>query len=1011
MTLSRFVGRLVNCGLISGSMAIMPLQVPEVHAAQPLIISEVAWAGSSISAADEWIEICNLSQDNMPLTGLSLVVADKSPIFFPEDAVVPAQGTYLIANYTADNENSALDVEPQIATATLSLSNTSLKIALLDPNQIEIDLAGDGGAPDAGYSSTTKASMIRDGDSFITSFSSVGFDEGVLDLGTPGLCDAFLPKNYPAEEVEEGTLPPQNYELLRLNKFMPDPNEESEWVEIVSLDPETPVMLQGLELHDALNTIYTYTSGTLDVANPVVRVYLSASKLNNGGDTLSLYDPSGNLLDEFTYEESVKDSPWMRDPDGTGDWMYIPAPTSTESVIEEEVEPEPEEVPQDEEESESLPPQSYELLRLNKFMADPDGGAEWVEIVTLNPETPVMLEGLELHDSLNKIYAYTSGTLDVVNPFVRIYLSGSKLNNGGDTVSLFDPSGNLLDEFTYEESDKNSLWMRDPDGTGDWMFIPAPTSTEPIVDEEVDEESQPESEETPDPGTSYAGSQTPDESEVASPVSSSESGSVSASESETSDAGSQTPDEQESAPQFDLVRINEFMPDPDGEAEWVEVTSLDLNTPVALQGMELYDALNKIFTFDTEVLDSTNPFVRVYLSSSKLNNGGDTLSLYDPSGNLLNQVVYESSEKAMSWARNPDATGEWTISEPTPGQTNQPSQMSTETGDANEPEIDISTQTQADPAQTSGLTSLSVYGPVVTEQSNNTPEVTTTPKITTVIPEVAKKPVVEKTPSTAKKTSTTKTTTTKTASTEDETKPITFTMAHDEENAGIRVSLKGVIGSQPGLMSGHRFILLSPDGRGLLVRVPTTQKLPEAGKMIEVTGKIMFDDLGVPSIKFNKGDGWIVLNEVPKNIPARAVDMSAPSTEDAWSMVSIEGTVVSVKGSTVTLDTKDGEVEVYFNKVVDYRATRLTEGDTVRISGLLDVSGSLPKIMPRSQEEVTILSHVKPAPEEKAPATLPGWTPFGAAGLAIAGTESVKQLRQRRRRRSLEKMLETDISG
>lgn len=236
-------------------------------------------------------------------------------------------------------------------------------------------------------------------------------------------------------------------------------------------------------------------------------------------------------------------------------------------------------------------------------------------------------------------------------------------------------------------------------------------------------------------------------------------------------------------------------------------------------------------------------------------------------------------------------------------------------------------------------------------------------------------------------------------------------MTHVEDNAGIRVSLTGVIGSQPGLMTGHRFVLLSPEGRGLLIKVPTALKLPDAGQTIEVTGKLSFDDLGAPSLSFSKTDGWQKTENQNSTVALRNVNLADPSIEDAWSLVSAQGTVVSVRTSTFTLALDSGEIDVAIRKVVDYRISRISVGDVMQITGLLDMSQDVPRIIPRSADEIVLIKHAEIVQPAAAKPTLPGWTPFGAAGLAVAGTEGVKRFRLFRRRRNLEKILETDING
>jgi hypothetical protein len=59
--------------------------------------------------------------------------------------------------------------------------------------------------------------------------------------------------------------------------------------------------------------------------------------------------------------------------------------------------------------------------------------------------------------------------------YVRIELTSSKLNNGGDTVVLYDPEGHLLDAVTYDSTAKGEVWVRFPSPDGSWRTSKTPT--------------------------------------------------------------------------------------------------------------------------------------------------------------------------------------------------------------------------------------------------------------------------------------------------------------------------------------------------------------------------------------------------------------------------------------------------------------------------------------------------------------------------------------------------------
>ncbi len=130
---------------------------PTAYATQtpPVFFSEIAWAGSSLSAADEWIELTNQTSQPIDLSGWSLIGATSSPYVFPAESLIPSNGTFLLSNYAHTNSNSTLHTAPQIVTTLVSLPNDKLNLTLLSPQGSVVDSAGNGGAPFAGISGGT----------------------------------------------------------------------------------------------------------------------------------------------------------------------------------------------------------------------------------------------------------------------------------------------------------------------------------------------------------------------------------------------------------------------------------------------------------------------------------------------------------------------------------------------------------------------------------------------------------------------------------------------------------------------------------------------------------------------------------------------------------------------------------------------------------------------------------------------------------------------------------------
>ncbi|MBT4916990.1 hypothetical protein HN709_02425 [Candidatus Peregrinibacteria bacterium] len=153
-----------------------------------VVINEVAWAGTSDSSGDEWIELYNPGGAPIDLTGWTLE-DDGASNYVIENGEIPARGYFLIE----DSEESTSVLSD--ALIGLSLANSGDSLVLKDDAGFVIDsVNASGGAWYAG-DSTSKSSMERidpiGGDvaeNFMTAESGNGATgrTGIAALGTPG---------------------------------------------------------------------------------------------------------------------------------------------------------------------------------------------------------------------------------------------------------------------------------------------------------------------------------------------------------------------------------------------------------------------------------------------------------------------------------------------------------------------------------------------------------------------------------------------------------------------------------------------------------------------------------------------------------------------------------------------------------------------------------------------------------------------------------------------------------
>ncbi len=797
-----------------------------IMAASPLRIGEVAWAGSSLSTVDEWLELWNQSDAPLSLAGYLLVGASPAPLFLPADAMIPAYGTYLIANYPDTDPKSVLAIPPQLVTSTVSLSNSILFIQLIDPDGAEIDHAGDGKLPPAGSNTAVKASMVRQGESWITATSSKSLDTPATDFGTPGICDGCTP-----------VAPPVIEPLPQIPLPISSPNDTqsaSSTEAIISPLVEAPPLIQVSSTNEIPPAIEVSSSSSMIEAEPESTTSSPDTSITNP----QISDPSMPASEDTT--------------------------TSTEISAE-------------------------------------------IAVVEENPTSPV--EKLEIPEADTATTTITTST-EILNIDEQLATSTASTSSTIQLATVID-----------------------------------------------------------DPS---------------------------------------------------LLRLNEIMAYPETGHEWIEITAATMTSSIHIHDLELHDAAGKIAVVPEVTLDQSHRFIVVELTSSRLNNDGDTITLQTANGIVIDSLVYDVTSKGKTFSRIPDGIGAWKeTSEVTRGSSNiytDPSTQSIPTANATPQSITI-----INPSSSATVSTVSA-SPVVaalspTKKSTTTSKTIPKPstKISTppVTPKKVTLPLSMPTESVASSTfvhpTSTKvskppkkvTASKKKISARSPMKPTT-------QSSDIHVVLHGTVGSPPGLISTHAFVLLSSDGKGLEVRVPATHALPTLKTAVDVRGTLNFSNDNIPYLKADSNSPWTTSVSSTIISSPRFIDLIAPLGEDAWSLTSVTGSVASIRSGTVILKTSTSgeELSIAIKPAVHYRASRLAIGDTIEVMGLLDMTGAEPRLLPRQAEDIVLVRHAEKKLQTDTPKTMPGWTPFGAAGIAVAGTEGLKKLRERQKIRALQKMLQ-----
>jgi hypothetical protein len=158
--------RALNTSAIS-NVATTGAITPVTSATRPgdVVINEVMWSGSTVSSQDEWLELKNMTDKDVDLSGWSItnLGTNTQPVItLPAGTVVKASGYFVIANFAESNASSALLHAPDYVVNQIALANAGEQLTLKDNAAQTIDQTPvPAGNWTAGINGTNKRSMER----------------------------------------------------------------------------------------------------------------------------------------------------------------------------------------------------------------------------------------------------------------------------------------------------------------------------------------------------------------------------------------------------------------------------------------------------------------------------------------------------------------------------------------------------------------------------------------------------------------------------------------------------------------------------------------------------------------------------------------------------------------------------------------------------------------------------------------------------------------------------------
>lgn len=394
--------------------------------------------------------------------------------------------------------------------------------------------------------------------------------------------------------------------------------------------------------------VITQNDGNFFIEHPAVAVTVFDSSwgtLNKGGEMIGLKDVSGNLVEEFSYAAVVDNSLEKKNPSvaasEVGNWAEHPnSDTAGVQNYWYQILPQIDDVT-DTADSDSPSGTdavavtttysvigNFSSLVINEVVSDPaSGGKEWIELYNFSTST-IDLAGWKLFDNVGQIAAPTNTI--AASGFFVIELSSSKLNNDGDIIILKNTADQIVDQVAYGVYDDGNIADNAPAVSDPHSIVRSASSGD-----------------TGNDASDWFETTTLTKNavnQITAPVQPVQSGSSadSASSPQTSlgqgGGGSSAPQNQSVSYQAGLVVINEIVSDPtDDFDEFIELFN-NSNAVIDLRQWWLEDGSEARTNLDGQILP--HGFFVVNNPAGNLNNSGDIIFLFDPSGKTIDQLTY-----------------------------------------------------------------------------------------------------------------------------------------------------------------------------------------------------------------------------------------------------------------------------------------------------------------------------------------------------------------------------------
>lgn len=294
----------------------------------------------------------------------------------------------------------------------------------------------------------------------------------------------------------------ENTEIY-INEFVADPvTGSNEWIELYTVST-APINLTNWSIEDGAGT-KTRLSGTIGGSNLFLVVEKPSGALNNAGDAIIVRNQNGEIVDQVAYgnwdDGNLNDNtPAASDPYSVArnqnglstdnDSLDFSITTTVTKNTSNVITP-PITIEEDEQETNAAVKVS---VVISEVYPNPTGidatstAAEFIELYNQGEQT-VQLEGWHLEIG-NKEYIYTFSNLSIAGKSYLVIpaLNNYKLSNSGSSVKLFQVGKATASQtVTYKEAPEGASWMlldetNNAAKTWQWTKKPTPQAKNTIV--------------------------------------------------------------------------------------------------------------------------------------------------------------------------------------------------------------------------------------------------------------------------------------------------------------------------------------------------------------------------------------------------------------------------------------------------------------------------------------------------------------------------------------------------